>query len=475
MTSTSIDPGSSSAPPADSLDSMERVLRAQKELFRSGATRAFSFRKESLLALESALRNSQEAFERTLTADLGLPEAEILTGELGFVLKELKRTRRLLPRWCRPQSVSTPKILWPARSSILREPYGPTVIFSPWNAPLQLSLVPAIAALAAGNPVVLKPSEFSPQTSELLAEVIHQSFPPEHFFVVTGDAQRAEALTRLPFSYFFFTGSRSVGRKIYRAAAEHMSPVTLELGGKNPCVVCRDAKFPVTARRIAYGRFLNAGQTCVAPDSVYVHVTQKDTLLACLRQAIKEMYGSDPAQSPDYGRIVNQEHFERLRNLLRDETVYAGGHYDQRKRYFSPTIVVDPPADSPLLEDEIFGPILTVESYESDEQLQALLSRHDSPLALYVFTEDRKAARGLFFGCPSGSLVINDTMAQVMNPELPLGGVGVSGMGSYRGEEGLRTFSRPLSVVDRSTKVDLRLRAAPHSPQALKGMRRGLK
>src|SRR5690606_29971004 len=189
-------------------------------------------------------------------------------------------------------------------------------------------------------------------------EVIHQSFPPEHFFVVTGDAQRAEALTRLPFSYFFFTGSRSVGRKIYRAAAEHMSPVTLELGGKNPCVVCRDAKFPVTARRIAYGRFLNAGQTCVAPDSVYVHVTQKDTLLACLRQAIKEMYGSDPAQSPDYGRIVNQEHFERLRNLLRDETVYAGGHYDQRKRYFSPTIVVDPPADSPLLEDEIFGPIL---------------------------------------------------------------------------------------------------------------------
>jgi aldehyde dehydrogenase (NAD+) len=231
----------------------------------------------------------------------------------------------------------------------------------------------------------------------------------------------------------------------------------------------------VTARRIAYGKFLNAGQSCVAPDSVYVHTSRKDTLLSSLRQSIEEMYGGDPAQSPDYGRIVNQAHLERLQNLLRGANVYAGGQHDLNTRYFSPTLVVDPEPDSPLLEDEIFGPILTVESYDSEQQLQALLSRHKDPLALYLFTEDRKAVQELYFHCPSGSMVINDTMAQVMNPELPLGGVGASGMGSYRGEEGLYTFSRPLSVVDRSTKLDLPLRAAPHSPQALKAMRRGIK
>jgi len=459
---------------SDAVHRADAVLASQQAFFATGQTRSPAFRREQLKTLRRLVIAEQTVLGRALKDDLGKAESEIVTGELGFVVREITRLLKGLGRWSRPQKVSTPLVLWPAQSRILREPYGPVLVIGPWNAPLGLALTPAIGALAAGNTVVLKPSEYAPHTSSALEHLVNDNFAPDYFHVVSGDAKAAAALSLLPFSYVFFTGGPEVGRQVYQAAATHLCPVTLELGGKNPCIVREDANVTVAARRIAFGKFYNAGQTCVAPDTVFVPASLKAPLIEALGTALDAFYGSDPRSSEAYGRIVNTRHFTRLLELLEGANVCKGGQADASELYLAPTLVDGVDENTALGREEIFGPILPIVSYESESQLDQLLSRMPSPLALYVFTEDRRAAAAWRVRHPSGALGLNDAGSHVMNPELPFGGLGTSGLGSYRADETWRTFTRPLTVLERSTRVDLALRYPPYSPRALAAMRKVL-
>lgn len=450
------------------------VLMAQKAFFATGRTREPEFRQQQLRKLRRLVIEQQTALERALKDDLGKSEAEIATGELGFVVREATRLLKAVRRWSRPQKVSTPVWLWPARSRVWREPYGQVLVLGPWNVPVGLALTPALGALAAGNTVVLKPSEYAPSTVKVLERLVNDNFDPECFHVSTGDAQLGSLLASLPFSYVFFTGGPEVGRRVYQAAAERLCPVTLELGGKNPCIVREDANLTVAARRIVYGKFYNAGQTCVAPDTVFVPARLKTRLIEAVGAVLATFYGEDPQSSPEYGRIVNQRHFARLLGLLEGANVCRGGQAHADELYFAPTLVDGVDEGSPLGSEEIFGPILPIVGYEDDARLDELLARMRRPLALYVFTEDRRAAASWRVRHPAGALGINDAGSHVMNPELPFGGVGPSGFGSYRADETWRTFTRPLAVLDRSTRMDLDLRYPPYSPRALSAMKREL-
>ncbi|HEU5076191.1 MAG TPA: aldehyde dehydrogenase family protein [Polyangiaceae bacterium] len=449
------------------------VLASQQAFFATGQTRSPAFRSAQLKALRRLIIAQQTVLGRALKDDLGKAESEIVTGELGFVVREIARLLKGLQRWSRAEKVSTPLVLWPAKSRVLREPYGPVLVIGPWNVPLGLALVPALGALAAGNTVVLKPSEYAPNTASALERLVNDNFASEYFHVVRGDETALE-LSSLPFSYVFFTGGAEVGRQVYRAAAEHLCPVTLELGGKNPCIVRADANVPVAARRIALGKFYNAGQTCVAPDIVFVPTSLKAPLVEALGTALDAFYGADPRRSEDYGRIVNVRHFGRLMSLLEGANVCRGGQTDATELYFAPTLVDGVDWATRLGSEEIFGPILPIVGYESESELTALLFRMPRPLALYVFTEDHKAAAAWRVRHPSGALGLNDAGSHVMNPELPFGGVGASGLGSYRGDETWRTFTRPLAVLERSTRMDLDLRYPPYSPRALAAMKKVL-
>lgn len=452
----------------------EAVLASQQAFFESGQTRSPAFRDGQLKVLRRLLTAQQTVLGRALKDDLGKAESEIVTGELGFVVHEISRLLKGLGHWSRPQKVSTPLLLWPAKSRVLREPYGPVLVIGPWNVPLGLALTPALGALAAGNTVVLKPSEYAPNTARALERLVNDNFAADYFHVVCGGAETASALSSLAFSYVFFTGGPDVGRQVYQAAAKNLCPVTLELGGKNPCIVREDANLTVAARRIAFGKFGNAGQTCVAPDTVFVPTRLKAQLIESLGMAIDAFYGADPRSSEAYGRIVNKRHFARLLGLLEGTNVCKGGHADASELYLAPTLVDGVAEDSPLQSQEIFGPILPIVGYESEAQLSQFLSRMPRPLALYVFTEDRRAADAWRIRHPSGALGLNDAGSHVMNPELPFGGIGSSGLGSYRADETWRTFTRPLAVLERSTRVDPDLRYPPYSPRALAAMRRVL-
>jgi aldehyde dehydrogenase (NAD+) len=459
-------------------DGMEESLRAlltnQQVFFLSGATHDEAFRRRQLVLLRRGLVEESQVLADALRADLGKPEFEIITGEIGFLIEEIDRTLRRLRAWCQPVRVRTPLWLWPGKSEVLRAPHGPVLIISPWNQPLLLAMLPVIGAIAGGNTAILKPSEFAPRTAEAIQDLINRRFTPESFRVVTGDAALASALASLPFSYLFFTGGVELGRRVYQSAAANLCPVTLELGGKNPCVVRQDANLRVAAQRIVRGKFLNAGQSCVAPDTVFVHASVEKPLLAELSAAIERCYGRVPADSPDYGRIVNDRHFARLSRLLANTEVYYGGQTSVAERYFAPTLVRGVAEDSPLASEEIFGPILPVVGYSDEQALQQRLLRSPTPLALYIFTEDRKAAQALRRQNPAGGVVINDTVSQVMNPSLPFGGVGTSGMGSYRSDESWRTFTRPVALLDRSTRLDPAFHYPPYSPRVIAAVRRRL-
>jgi aldehyde dehydrogenase (NAD+) len=465
------------AVPAARLHAADRaraVLASQQAFFASGQTRSLAFRRGQLKALRRLVTEHQTALARALKADLGKAENEIVTAELGLVVRESSRLLKELERSGRPKKVSTPLLLWPAKSRVCREPHGSVLVIGPWNVPLGLALTPALGALSGGNTVVLKPSEYAPNTAAVLERLVNDNFAPEFFHVVTGDAKVASTLSSLPFSYVFFTGGAEAGRQVYRAAAERLCPVTLELGGKNPCIVREDANVPVAARRIAFGKFGNAGQTCVAPDTIFVPASLKARFCAALSTAIDALYGSEPQRSAAYGRIVNARHFARLLGLLEGANVCKGGQADAAELYLAPTLVDGVDDDSPLAREEIFGPILPIVGYESEAELSKLLSRMPAPLALYVFTEDRRAAATWRVRHPSGALGLNDAGSHVMNPELPLGGLGPSGVGSYRADETWRTFTRPVAVLERSTRIDFSLCYPPYSPRALTAMRKGL-
>ena len=441
--------------------SYTQLLERQRAYFRTGATQSVEFRRAQLERLREAIERREQLLCKALHADLRKSPHEAYTTEVGIVLSEMRHARRHLPNWMRSRRVRTPPITWPSRGFIRPEPYGVALIIGPWNYPFQLLLSPLVGALAAGNCAVLKPSEYAPHTAAAVAALIEATFPEEFVAVAQGERAVAEELLRERFDTIFFTGSTTVGRAVMAAAAHHLTPVTLELGGKCPCFVCADAPLEVTARRIVWGKFLNAGQTCVAPDFLWVDRRIAAALVEAMKRVLREFYGADPRRSPDYSRIVNRKHFDRLTRYLEAGSIAVGGEHDAGDLYVAPTILTGVSLAAPVMQEEIFGPILPViEFTELDEALTWLRDR-PTPLAVYLFTRDRRTQERVLAATRSGGVCFNDTVTHIVGKNLPFGGLGASGLGAYHGRASFDCFSHQRSVLRRSFAFDSALRYPP--------------
>lgn len=437
------------------------LVQRQRAFFQSGDTRPLEFRRAQLRKLQDALVAHESVLLQALHADLRKSAHDAYFGEIGFILSEVRYAIRHLPCWIKPQRRRIPLLAWPGKGFILPEPFGLALIIGPWNYPLQLLLLPLVGAVAAGNCAVLKPSELAPHTAAAVAKLIREVFAEEYIAVCEGEREVAEALLRERFDRIFFTGSTKIGRSVMAAAAQHLTPVTLELGGKCPCIVCADAPLEVTARRIAWGKFMNAGQTCVAPDFVLVDRRIREELVKSLQQAIREFYGENPQQSPDYGRVINRRHFDRLTGLLGAGRVAHGGQHDAQDLYLAPTLLTDVPLDAPVMQEEIFGPILPVLVFDQLDDALALLRDRPTPLALYLFTQDRAAQERVLAEARSGGVCFNDTVVHILGKQLPFGGLGESGLGTYHGKASFDCFTHYRPAVRRSFRFDAKLRYPP--------------
>lgn len=437
------------------------AVQRQRTFFESGATRSLEFRRAQLRKLQAALVTRESALIAALHADLRKSPTEAYATEIGLLQSEIRHTLRHLPAWLQPRRRRAPLVAWPAAGFIQPEPYGVALIIGPWNYPLQLLLAPLVGAMAAGNCAVLKPSEFAPHTAAAIGELMGATFAPEYLALIPGEREVAEGLLGEKFDAIFFTGSTAVGRSVMAAAARHLAPVTLELGGKSPCIVCADAPLATTARRLVWGKFMNAGQTCVAPDFVIVDRQVRDRLVAAMQQALQEFYGDDPRQSPDYGRIINRQHFDRLTGYLRSGQVRHGGQHDAGDLYIAPTILTDAPPDAPVMQEEIFGPILPVIAFDKLEDALELLRDRPAPLALYLFSRDRTTQERVLAATRSGGVCINDTVTHMVGKDLPFGGLGDSGLGAYHGKASFDCFTHHRSVLRRSFAFDPKLRYPP--------------
>jgi acyl-CoA reductase-like NAD-dependent aldehyde dehydrogenase len=438
------------------------IAEAQRAFYRRGLTREISFRMRQLGVLRSVIVQREGDILQALKRDLGRPTAEGYTSEIGIVLHEVDFALKNVAAWAKPRKVRTPLMLFPGSSWVYPEPYGCALIIAPWNYPFQLAVSPLIGALAAGNCAVVKPSEAAPHTSRLIADMIGNAFDPDYIAAVEGGVEETRVLLEQRFDYIFFTGGTRVGKIVMAAAARHPTPVTLELAGKNPCIVAASADPDKAARRIAWGKFVNAGQTCIAPDFVLAEKSIKPALLRRLAAAIESFYGTDPKTSPDFGRIVNDHHFERLRALMGDGEIVIGGKTDAAQRYIAPTIVDGVSWDHAIMQEEVFGPILPVLEFDDLETVMRTLEVKPKPLALYFFSEDRDRQEQVLRRLSSGGACINDTFGQLLNLRLPFGGVGDSGMGAYHGKAGFDTFSHSKSVVKRSTWMDPGIKYPPY-------------
>ncbi|MDT3428203.1 aldehyde dehydrogenase (NAD+) [Paenibacillus forsythiae] len=446
----------------------------QRSFFAGGATKELSYRLDALRRLKAGILEHESQLVNALKADLNKSEFEAYMTEIGIVLAEIGFTLKHLRAWAKPRKVRTPITHLGARGYIYSEPYGSALILAPWNYPFQLAAAPLIGAIAAGNCAVLKPSELTPRTSETIAEIIRASFQEDYISVVQGGIDTSEALLAEKFDYIFFTGSVPVGKLVMAAAARHLAPVTLELGGKSPCIVHEDAQLKLAARRIAWGKFMNAGQTCVAPDYIYVHASVKDRFLSELGGAVKELYGERPLLNPEYTRIVGRKHFERLAAFLDNGTRVFGGGADPGELMIEPTVLTDIDWEAPVMKEEIFGPLLPVLEYGDLSEAIREIQNQPKPLALYLFTESQRVQENVRESISFGGGCINDTVYHITSPYLPFGGVGSSGMGAYHGQAGFDTFSHRKSVLKQTTRFDLPFRY-PGRKNGLKLIRRFLK
>jgi aldehyde dehydrogenase (NAD+) len=437
------------------------ALQRQRAFFQSGETRPPEFRLAQLRKLHDALVMNEGALLAALRADLRRSAHDAYFGEVGFVLSDIRHALRHLRAWTQPRRRGVPWLAWPGQGWVCAEPFGVALIVGPWNYPLQLLLLPLVGAMAAGNCAVLKPSELAPHTAAVIAKLIQGNFPEEYVAIFQGERDVAEALLRERFDKIFFTGSTNVGRMVMAAAAQHLTPVTLELGGKCPCLVCADVPLEVTARRIAWGKFMNAGQTCVAPDFLLVDRRIRAGLLEALKQALRQFYGDDPQQSADYGRIINRRHFERVTGFLGSGRVVHGGQHDANDLYLAPTIVTEVPHCAPVMQEEIFGPILPVLEFDQLDDALALLRKPPTPLAMYLFTQERAIQNRVLDTVRSGGVCLNDTVVHLAAKALPFGGLGDSGMGAYHGQASFESFTHYRSVLRRSFRFDARLRYPP--------------
>lgn len=436
------------------LKDIDQLLLDQKEFFASGATMDTAFRLKALKKLKKAVIDNADRIAEALSADLQKPLFESYTAETGYIVKEINFALKNLPRWAKRKKTRSIFFTLPSRNYIVNEPYGLAMIMGPWNYPFQLTFAPLVGAIAAGNCCLVKPSEIAEQSSALIASIINDTFEHNYIAAVEGDVKIARALLERKFDKIFFTGSPAVGKIVMEKAAQNLTEVTLELGGKSPCVVDSNVDPFLSAKRIIFGKFFNAGQTCITPDYVLVHKDIKEKLFHAMHNWLGHFYGTDPKTSPDYGRIINRKHFRRLKNYLADGAIIAGGEYDEAELYLAPTILEVNDLDKPVMQEEIFGPILPVIEYNGLDQVEEIIARNPNPLACYIFSNNRSNVERLTTRIPFGSGCINDTIIYTYNHHLPFGGRGGSGIGKYHGKYSFDAFSHQKAIMVRKFRLD---------------------
>ena len=446
------------------MEDINLIFKNQKEFFESGKTINVDYRIKNLKKLNDIIKKNEDKILNELKKDLGKSNFEGYVTEVGILYDDINFHIKNVKKWSSEEKRKSPIVYYPSKSYIYKEPYGVTLIIGPFNYPFQLVIAPLIGAISAGNTAIIKPSENSRNIALLLEKLINENFPEGYLRVVNplGGKETVSLPLDKPFDYIFFTGSVRVGKLVMQKAAQHLTPVTLELGGKSPCIVDSDAKLKLAAKRIVWGKFLNAGQTCVAPDYLCVHKSVKDELLKLIINEIRVQFGENVRNSEDYPRIVNKSSLERLSGYLNDGKIYYGGNIDEDNLYMEPTLIIKPDLNSPLMSDEIFGPILPILVYEDLDNVIKFINHREKPLALYYFSESKKKIKYVLTSTTSGGVTINDTIIHVANPNLPFGGVGNSGVGKYHGKESFETFTHNKSVMKRGTFIEFNIRFAPY-------------
>lgn len=438
------------------------LVSEQRAFFASGKTLCVCRRKEALKKLYAAIVSREKELTDALQKDLGKSDFESYMCEIGLVLDEISYMLKHIERFAQEKRVRTPLAQFASRSYVKPSPYGVVLIMSPWNYPFLLTIDPLVDALAAGNTAVIKPGAYAPATALAIKELIESTFPREYVSVVTGGRAENACLLDQKFDYIFFTGSKTVGKEVMRKAAEHLTPVTLELGGKSPCIVDETANLALAAKRIAFGKYLNCGQTCVAPDYVLCHTSVRDRFLELLKAEIVRQYGKEPLQNVDYGRIINQKHFERISSLIDEDKTVHGGAANPESLQIAPTVMSNVTWNDAVMGEEIFGPVLPVLTFETIDEVIQTVNSHDRPLALYIFSSNKKNIRRVTSKCAFGGGCVNDVIIHLATAHMGFGGVGESGMGAYHGKVGFDTFSHKKSIVDKKTWIDLPMRYQPY-------------
>jgi aldehyde dehydrogenase (NAD+) len=442
---------------------VKKIVDLQREFYYSNKTINIDFRKENLLKLKNAILKYEDQLKEALFKDLGKNASESYFAEIGITLREISYMMKHLKRLTRNRPVRTSLTDFPAKSFRSPHPYGVVLVMSPWNYPVMLTLCPLVGAIAAGNTCVVKPSEYSINTSDVLNNMISEVFPAEYVACVTGGVETSQEVLNQKFDYIFFTGGKHVGKIVMQKAATNLTPVSLELGGKSPCIIDESANLKVSAKRIAFGKYLNAGQTCVAPDYLYIHESIKQEFLEYLIQNIENTFGKTPLESEHLGKIINQKHYNRLKELLKDQEITYGGSLNDEKLKISPTVLDNISQDNKIMEDEIFGPILPILTFKEIDEVIHYVNSQPNPLALYLFTKNTSIETKILKSCNFGGGCINDTIMHVASDSLPFGGVGESGMGSYHGKASFETFSHYRSILKKETWLDIPARYAPYS------------
>ncbi len=447
----------------------ENILKSHNGFFKTQKTKSLDFRIEQLKKLRAGIEKYESKILAALKMDLGKPEFESYTTEIGFVYYSIEDAIRNLKKWANPTKVRTPIYLFPAKSVVMNEPYGTVLVIGPYNYPFQLLMEPLVGVISAGNCAVLKPSEVSPTVSAIVTEMISTGFDSNYVRSVEGNVETTTALINATFDYMFFTGSVGVGKIVMAAAAKNLVPVTLELGGKSPVIVDESANIKIAAQRIIWGKTLNAGQTCVAPDYLLVHEAIKEELVGEMKKVIQEFFGADPQKSDCFGRIINNKHFNRIKNIIERDSagIVYGGRYDEETKYIEPTLIEVESWNTASMEDEIFGPVLPFMTYNNLDRAMEDIKKLPKPLALYLFTTNKDVEVKVLNEVSSGGVCINDTITHLANPRLPFGGVGNSGMGSYHGYDSFLTFSHRKSVLKRSSKITINILFPPYNEKKL--------
>lgn len=444
-------------------EKIAKIVVRQRDYYKSGVTHDVNFRIKQLKILKKTINSHKEEILEALETDLNKPKLEGYVTEIEITLREIDHALKSIAKWAKKKKRRTSIINFPSSGYTLSSPYGLVLIISPWNYPFNLAMQPLVGAIAAGNCAVIKPSEYSAHTSAVIKKIIDECFSDDYIAVVEGEKQVNQALLKEKFDYIFFTGSTKVGQIVMEAASKHLTPVTLELGGKSPCIVCEDADIDVAAKRIVWGKATNSGQTCIAPDYLLVHKSKKKELLGKMKETIRDFYGDNPIESSDYGKIITEDHFDRLTGCLEGAEIIIGGRSDRETLKIEPTIVGDVSIEDDLMNEEIFGPILPVLEFDSIDEIFEIIDKNPTPLSLYLFTKSREIEKRITTSISFGGGCINDTIMHVSSHNMPFGGVGKSGMGSYHGKWSFETFSHQKNILKKATWLDIPLRYPPYA------------